>query len=182
MQHLTKTDWAYIAGILDGEGSISITSSSVYRNGIKISSRTYGLKVIISNTNTNLIKWLQDCIGGKVCVSSRPGKKDSTPVHQNKVCYRWTPSRHKLTKQFLLAVLPYMRLKKEQALLGLKFICLVEENRFCPEEREKLSLQCKALNSGKTVETNTSSISQEMKRESKLAGNCESDPTVTLVS
>jgi hypothetical protein len=150
MQHLSKTSWAYLAGILDGEGSISISRSFAYRVAHNKKYYCYGLKVIISNTDTKLIKWLQRNIGGLVCVSSKPKKRETTLVRQRKICYRWTPSTHELSKKFLLAILPYMRMKRRQAILALQFIDLNSlGKKDCPAQRSILWKRCTALNSGK---------------------------------
>ena len=106
----------YTAGILDGEGCISIYISKrwdgrqnkhVYRPVLEIS---------IYQADDRLIKWLVFHYGGAsyehtMKNSSRPG-------------YQWTAPRGKAREDFLLEILPYLLLKKEQALLALDYMRL----------------------------------------------------------
>jgi hypothetical protein len=75
----------------------------------------------------------------------------------------------------ILAVLPYLVIKKEQAKTALRYIRLP---RVAPEERMKLHLLMKSLNKPASVTTNMSGTSQGVKRESELVGDYESVPVV----
>lgn len=147
---LSDTQWAYLAGIMDGEGSFSIA-----RGGRKPDPSTghpngyinWQLKISIGNTNDKLHDWLLENVGGAKYMGHRP----TTDKHKSG--YNWQLHGKERMKEFIEGVLPYLVLKKEQALLALKSIAIEGKN---PELREKLWLQMKALNrKGKTVETNT---------------------------
>lgn len=145
---LSDTQWAYLAGIMDGEGSFSIA-----RGGRKPS---YGhpkgyvnwqLKISIGNTNENLHEWLLEYVGGAKYL----GHRSKTDKH--KFGYNWQLHGKGNMKAFIEGVLPYLVLKKKQAILALESIAVEGKN---PKLREKQWLQMKALNrKGKTVETNT---------------------------
>jgi len=104
---MKKTDLAYTAGIIDGEGWISIKNRQI-KNG----NRNYCVKVGVGSTTEWLIKWLQFNYGGSVCIINPGGNR--------KLKWVWDLS----TKQaviFLEAILPYLRIKRPQAELAIKF-------------------------------------------------------------
>jgi hypothetical protein len=89
----------YIAGIVDGEGSIYKRSQDGH----------WHLKV--GMTDRPLIEWLA-AFGGRFYVESRPeGRK--TP-------YTWCVSRRVDLRHALTALLPYLRVKRELAVLALR--------------------------------------------------------------
>lgn len=60
--HLTKTEIAYLAGIIDGEGSISISASrQKSRRG-----RVYKLRVRITMVDTETMGWLAEKLGARL--------------------------------------------------------------------------------------------------------------------
>ena len=68
-KRMTPTEWAYFAGIVDGEGTISITGTGY----------PY---VAIVNTDGRLIDWLRERLGG-------PKTYEARPVARHKPVYRW---------------------------------------------------------------------------------------------
>ena len=104
---MSKIDLAYTAGIVDGEGCISIAKK---KEGKYI---RYVLQVMVNSTDEWLPMWLKFAYGGNVC--KRPLKNNNhNPVWQ------WqTVSRQ--AGNFLEIILPYLHLKKPQAEIGLKF-------------------------------------------------------------
>lgn len=169
-----KLNWSYLAGILDGEGTIYIGQMSDKR-------RTF-LKVIVTNTDLNLMKWLIANFGGAYRGEQR-GKY--------RLIYRWQPKGKKNREKLLLGVLPYLIIKREQAILALEFDRM---NCSDPEKRDGIRLKIQALNRG-SVETNTQDNLpycqinhypkeflenlKELKIESELTGDRKSDPVVT---
>lgn len=100
---------AYMAALVDGEGSISLTA----RRGDLGRSQ---LRVTIANTSIALMTWVLGAYGGRyyLCRSSA-----------RKKCYQWFCSGGvKRIKEVLVSILPYLVIKKRQAELGLKFIDL----------------------------------------------------------
>jgi hypothetical protein len=141
---MTKTSKAaYCAAMLDGEGHISINAHLVpNKQGGK-----YWLidcKVGISNTSVPLMEWLVSNFGGKYY--------DGKQGH-NKICYRWYLDGYENMEKFILSMLPYMIIKREQAKIALEFVRMRGQKN--PVKRMELSKRCTALNKGISPTTNT---------------------------
>lgn len=137
MNTLAFTDFAYIAGLFDGEGCIVIA-----RKG-KTSHKLY---ISCTNTYGPVLYWLQSCVGGVVQKrEQRPGKWRKT--------YIWSMCNHQAAI-FLEAILPHLRIKKHQAELAIEFDKLPKflGHRHVPEEeqarREALRVEISRLNKG----------------------------------
>lgn len=99
-----KLNLDYIAGFIDGEGCISAS--------------TRGLRLIITNTNKEILEEIQEYFGegkliGRIRVKIR-GQNDN----YRKKCYQlvlW--NRH--AERVLLLLIPHLRLKKKEAELGI---------------------------------------------------------------
>lgn len=102
-----ETDWAYLAGIIDGEGTISL-----YKEGQRYSIPT--LTVRVSSTDENLMTWLRRNFGGSY--NKRKTKQKST----HKDSYTWSLYGKKLNI-ILHNILPYLQIKYIQAVMGLEF-------------------------------------------------------------
>jgi len=61
MNKLTETEKAYIAGIIDGEGNISL----IKRKDI-IRSIDYKIEIGLSNTSIDLMIYMEERLGGSV--------------------------------------------------------------------------------------------------------------------
>ena len=99
---MNKLTASYLAGLLDGEGSLEIQKRKKPECKIGI---MYQARIRIALTDKDLIYWLKDSFGG--WVSNRIGKgkcKDS---------YTWCLN-YGSNKKFLEKVLPYLKLKKER--------------------------------------------------------------------
>jgi hypothetical protein len=116
---LSKEDRAYIAGIIDGEGCITISrklSCDGTKGGIQ-----YRLYVQVANTNVDLINFLKTVTGlGNVGYGESKNKK-------HKPYYRWGLWSIQAT-QLLRQITPHLVVKHRQAMLGIKFI---EAKRDC---------------------------------------------------
>lgn len=96
----SPSDLAYAAGLLDGEGSISIAVSYGGKNP------NHTLKVAINNTSRDMIQWLVDTFGGR--------------VHTTNSVHVWNvPSEHIV--DFLRAVRPYLTAKRAQSGVAIEF-------------------------------------------------------------
>lgn len=181
MKENSKTKCSYLGGLIDGEGNICIWRTEARAHDYKDSGKTYSsfnLRLHIANTNLKLMKWLVSHFGGIYHT-----KKEATDKHAT--AYEWRPKGEGNTKRTLLAVLPYLVIKREQAILALKYIDLPQQ---APREREAIYQRMRELNQKgpKTVETNTlSEIASEYEGvlmiESGLTSDCESGPVVTQV-
>jgi len=172
-----KATYGYLAGILDGEGHITITRGTI--KGRKVDGSdcvNYVCTVGVRNTDKRLMTWLQQRFGGNI-YPNKPSKNRPNW----KTSFNWQLFGNKNLELLLLAVLPYLQLKKEQANIALEFLRLRGE-RF-PEKRQELCERIHQLNKrGVTVETNTFEASSEVKIESVLIGNNERLPVVTQSS
>ena len=152
--------WPYVAGILDGEGSIHAHRSSGH----------LAIKITIVGTDIRLMKWLLGNFGGKFY--SRTKKTSG-----GRTAYYWMPSGKKNRTNFLLGILPYLLLKREQAILALQFLQL---EGICPDKRTVLLDKISDLNhKDVSVETNTLDSSLDEKIESALIGDNECALVVT---
>jgi hypothetical protein len=106
---------AYVAGLFDGEGSIVIGCSKVPPNHPVRKSPNYWLQVGITNTDRELIEWLHGTFGGHISDNSHsPSRKKQRP------CWAWR-TMSKDANAFLQAITPYLRTKKEQAVIAINF-------------------------------------------------------------
>jgi hypothetical protein len=160
-----KAKYSYLAGIVDGEGCLTIGA------GKKGTCTNYNSIMLVQNTSKQLIDWLQTNFGGKVYLSKKETEK-------TKAAWMWRILKKKDIEILLLAILPYLVVKREQAKILLNFVRLPREAN--NELRASHWQQLRILNSrGISVETNTQDVSKETKIESELIGDNKSDPMVT---
>lgn len=115
---------AYLAGIIDGEGSIGIEKLSPYKSRKKT---YYAARLCIINTDIALIHWLKENFTG--------GSWNERKVlpHQKR-CYRWHIFGTNL-ERLLIAVRPYLIIKTKQADCVIQFRKTVSKtNRSISEE------------------------------------------------
>ncbi len=103
---LRETDWAYIAGIIDGEGSILFQNSGKHKV----------VHLSISNTDLNVLEWIKNklkegTIYEKIRYSSNW-----------KQCYVWRTAAHKVVYSILIKMLPYLKIKRDKAIKSITFI------------------------------------------------------------
>jgi hypothetical protein len=139
----------YIAGIFDGEGSISI----LRRKSCSSWNWSHSEMLIVSNTNEELIAWFLRNIGGVIDTIRRSNAR-------HKTSYSWRINGRNV-ERFLVPILPYLVVKKARAEIALEF------RRLCPRNakpckrldialltrREELRQQMQFLNRKGPVET-----------------------------
>lgn len=144
-----KLLYAYMAGIVDGEGSISIISVAKLKRHVP--------RLTISNTNRAMIDLFEQEFGGKVRKRIWKTSTARSNAKNWKPCFEWT-----LTAQMAASAVrllyPYLRIKRRQAQLMLKLAKLKqtyrsvdrrwdrELNEQCLRVFEKLKIKCQALN------------------------------------
>ena len=124
------TDISYLAGIIDGEGSIYIGNFSCNKT-TKLP--YYQTNIQVANTDKRLIDWLKETFGGLVNTRTRK----QTPINSRKTVYMWTISGDRLT-HICEEILPYLICKKRQAEIMLKMRATFETgspNRLSLETR-----------------------------------------------
>lgn len=107
---MNKTDLAYLAGILDGEGCIHI---SKYKGDERHKTLRYTLNVQISMVDKSPLMLAQFAFGGYLRLRIRENTKW-------KPIWEWGLKSNKAV-ECLKDLLPYLRTKKAEAELGIKF-------------------------------------------------------------
>jgi hypothetical protein len=102
----TDIDWAYAAGILDGEGCIHIAH-------YKSNYGQFVLRVTIGNTSVALLEWLTARFGGSWCASIKP-----KPGYTQ--CYSWK-AQSRMALAFIEGCLPYLIVKRVEAEVAIRF-------------------------------------------------------------
>jgi intein/homing endonuclease len=127
--------WPYMAGIMDSEGSIGMSisrKSSGYEG--------FNLSIQLTNTNRRLIDWVVSNFGGAFCTEIK--KNSFSPGSK---IFRWSVYGREKQETFLLGVMPYLVIKKKQALLGLDFLRLGrgdnDKRRLLWERTKQLNLE-----------------------------------------
>lgn len=137
-RELTQTEVAYLAGILDGEGSISILKMRMKRKSATY--WHYALQIRIASTHLPLIEWICDLVGGRIYEQTYV-----TRVQGNrKRAQHWHIGGRADVAAFLRLVRPYLIVKAEQADLALEFSGLGRE--FVPSVRAGLRERMRGLN------------------------------------
>jgi hypothetical protein len=155
-----KIRFAQLAMALDCEGSIGIRRSvqkHYVKTGLPIYSYTASFR--IHNTDIRLLEFMKEHFGGAI-------HKGHSTWADNHGKTKWKTSSEWMHclgsergEKLILAVLPYLIIKKEQAKLALEFIRIGRVPK--PEERERIWLQMKQLNvRGLTPTTNTPDATQ----------------------
>lgn len=106
----TASDCAYAAGFIDGEGNICIVKNN---NGtIGCVGPTFNMRIMANNDEIEPLVWLRERWGGSIRARKpRPNGK----VHHSWYCF----SRQAVV--CLTDLLPYLIIKKQRAVLALKF-------------------------------------------------------------
>lgn len=110
-----KIKMAYIAGLLDGDGSFSIIKS----NRVIGRSSLYSPMIQLANSNQSLIHMLKREIGGSISTRLSWIAIDGS---QRKTSYGWKLVRPNSCLPFLNEIEPYLILKKERAVSLRDFI------------------------------------------------------------
>lgn len=112
--------YAYMAGIVDGEGSIIISKQKRKEN--RSGCRFYPL-LIITNTNKEVLDFFVEKTGyGRVF--ERP-EQQKPYFNSVKNCWRWAV-KHTQVGEILKKLLPYLIIKKKQAENVLEFLQMFE--------------------------------------------------------
>jgi len=110
---LVETDYAYLAGIIDGEGTVTI-----HRNAAKKKGRIYVWyqpQLTISNTDTSMLRSLQVRFGGHIVKANAPANK-----HWRQAYLLFFRRNEILT--LLPKVIPYLTAKRQKAELMLEYM------------------------------------------------------------
>lgn len=131
---------AYIAGILDGEGSI-IISSARSKKSVNLS---HSLNLVFANSDDELMLWLQHRCGGTMYM--RPATAKWKSMYRLEVYGRQA-------EQLIYAICPFLIVKRARAAIAIAFFNLRDghrgRHRLDPEtvaQRESLKQRLHVLN------------------------------------
>lgn len=120
--NLTSQEAAYIAGIIDGEGCIQFTK---YANKARYRTCKYTIQVSVTNTNPDLIDWLESRLGGyRYEVKRKYGARKRSV---NKYWHLTWSTLH--AANILSMISPYLVCKLEQAQIAKEFQDHIEETK-----------------------------------------------------
>ncbi len=106
----TEFEWAYLAGIIDGEGCITIS----IRSNRKLFSVIH--RLMVYNTNKEMIDWIASRFGGSQSIHIREGSNHKPDgIHEGygqKAVYRLAWASADSITHILGGVLPYLVSKK----------------------------------------------------------------------
>lgn len=156
-----KEDYQYLSGIVDAEGTVSLYEDK----------RSFSPKIQLCNTDMRLFDFVLDRFGGSVSSSKREHRELGNWVLPTK-----------FLENTLLAILPYLVTKREQAVLLLEWF-RNRKNLSDDETREVIS-KFRVLNHrGLSLTTNTVAcpLTGQM-IESELVGDYENAPAVMLAA
>ena len=122
MKNSNEILWSYLAGLFDGEGTVCI-STSYNRNNTTI----FQMNVKIANTKIELMQWLVSNFGGMYSVSNAKNYANKRYSTQ----YSWMPKGKNNRIEILKKMLPYLVIKKQQALIVLDFESVYEGRNGC---------------------------------------------------
>lgn len=106
---MTELEKAYLAGFFDGEGSITITAGMDRKKG---KTPNYQMVVAVGQKRPEIILTIHQMVGmGKVY--------DRTSYRESVWYWRIT---HVQAREFLIVLLPYLKIKKREAELAIEFV------------------------------------------------------------
>ena len=116
---MSEVECAYVAGFIDGEGTISVTRQTnkpKYLAGCK-----YTAYMSVSNTHLGVLEAVRAMVG---CGRLRLNKRHKQKEHYKDVwVLHWTPPQ---MRRLLPQLMRYLIVKVEQGALALKFLKLIE--------------------------------------------------------
>ena len=101
---------AFLAGLIEGDGSIYLRA---HKDSRKQFGACFGMAVKVSNTKEELLQFLKENFGGRIC-SYQPKAKGRSRMYELSI-------ESEKAKSLLLYIYPYLVIKKKQAELAVKF-------------------------------------------------------------
>ena len=135
-RELTQTEVAYLAGIFDGEGCISIMRRHCYRPRLGRVVKDYSIHVRVGNTSAQLLDWIAERVGGAIYSQKVVGNRQKA--------WHWHLGKRDAA-EYLRLIRPYVIVKTRQIDLALKFIGLGRD--IVPTVRAEMYEQMRELNS-----------------------------------
>lgn len=123
LKPMSERDAIYLAGFFDGEGCVGVYEKHPRQHRDRTRYSTFVLSITLSNTNQEVLEYIKEHCGGRISIRASEGatKLDGTP---KKPCWRWDASNREAA-HILQQLLPYLIVKREQVLVGLRFAGLI---------------------------------------------------------
>lgn len=115
--NLTVAQAAYIAGLIDGEGSIYVKRCRKWLQAI----------ISIGNTDRRCLDFCYEVLQAGNVKFWQPSRKNRRPIRSNKPLYSWYVGSRAEVLGIIKAIYPYLQIKKEQADAVLELLVSVEE-------------------------------------------------------
>lgn len=130
-------DWAYLAGLFDGEGCIKVVWQRLHRTTRK--GITWGISLDICNTYRPVLEWVMTKFGGKVYSEERKNPNQRRKFH-------WYVMDSIAIRTLLTGMQPYLHIKKRQARIAKVALVKrpIRDNRGIPLSAEELSIRERA--------------------------------------
>jgi len=108
MKEMEEWQKAYIAGMIDGEGSILVTP--------QLNKNTYHFEIMISNTNVDALRAIKDFAGGigKIYIDTKTPHKSAHWLTR-RVAYKYRIFKKSELLPFIRAIKKYLIIKKSRA-------------------------------------------------------------------
>jgi len=163
---------AYVAGLVDAEGTLSIELASRY------DCVTSYARLSISNTERRIHKYLVQMFGGQFSLVNRD--KAGRPKYW-KPEYRWTPTGMKHSSWFLSQIHPYLRIKRKEANLLLEYYSMNGIQSPAYNRRRKELIQRSNELKDRSVETDIQKVFWKNNLiNAYFAGLCDGDGCVSI--
>lgn len=127
---MKKTDAAYLAGLIDGEGSIALWAG-FKKNHV---TRSYRPIIEISNTHLGVLEWANQVVGNGWL---KPTNKLNHRAKNHKLLYR-VRFRTQDLRWLIPLIQPYLKIKGKQASLLLEYFALVTHTRPSTANKRKI--------------------------------------------
>jgi hypothetical protein len=138
---MNDLQWAYLAGIIDGEGTIGIVAPYKGARGGRV-------ELSVANTSPVLIEWLRATGYGRVHPKQR-----AKAWHKD--AWAWNVRGHQI-EEVLSGVIPYLVIKAPHARLALQFLETVHSTSRLPDNvialRAQMQTKMRDLNQKGTRE------------------------------
>ncbi len=119
MPEIRDTDWAYVAGLVDGEGCIAVTRSfNATRNRFY-----YGVAVVVVNRERPVLAWMQNLWDGRVVAMPDAGGN----ARQS---WAWRSPTGSHAEPFLRGITPWLRIKQPQCENALAMVEVLKRSRY----------------------------------------------------
>ena len=116
MKKLSKTEKAWLAGFIDGEGYIGLTFQRKKVTKHSAASLRYHPFLIIANTNKEVLYFIRELIGeGRIYVMHKS-------TNNKKTSYQYKLTKMDVLYEILVLLLPYLRVKGVQCQLLINYI------------------------------------------------------------